>query len=915
MSGNHVISLFFNIKCLVFLAKYSVIKQIYTLNGTLFKAYDLFIVKYLLLSEDSTFSLDFLLEILPKKEELSYKFLCELLCILICEDLSTINLLQQVHSLAKSALITHDFFKNKLSFLIIQLIYVNPQFKFPKKKSLLLLKEEEMALCLEKVAIFNEKNCMYKLKPEFSQDFFEALSFEIDSQIFFDVLETRKSSSIDIFKGNVPGELREERARTYYKVLEKAGFADFVVNFFVKTTSLDERTCKLALKLVWLFFDMREILGNEQESLHCEEILGKLNKMMEKTEGLGEAKKVAEEIKEKALKWGKNKLKFEKKLSVEEKKESFQKKKQEMLDMKMKIMNEFAGKQKLFMQKQLAKTQSLEEKEHKKEESQRLCCVCLQETQEPLNFLCHIAKENINSLLYSEEKEPNFYIFTCGHFIHSSCQMKKTQFEQKKLDLLHILKFFNESFCPYCKSLTNILLPLNSNCQYANKFADETAFSTKLQGNFQEICEVLKNLQIKPIDPPQKTTQFFEDLKKANFFEEEFKNGGFSFINFLDEAIVSLFERVFTKNLTNFLENSLDFAKSLISLAKECLYDKELIDYYYDKLLISMTSLEKFFNLSEKLSDFPTNFLLLFIRICVRLFLLLENEQAAALLGVLVHRFINQLFILFTFALSCEENSLFSFSKVAEYLENKDLSQKILGFSSQYYFPILAILCSFFPLITQEKSASSLNRDHEIESSAIFKAFSQILSPSLATTKQLCGKFQGRASPELQKILLNRGFAVNWLEQVETSDEFSRMFSSKTCEICGFFPKKEGKNLFLCVICGVILCYGSCKKENRGNLTQHIEEKHVGKGIFVNILKGKMLVIYLPVMALDNINLFTSRFGKMYNEFSFDLENYRLDKGTVKKFVNAICNQRFPQEFFHQVMSEKYSFVPCWEEN
>lgn len=169
-----------------------------------------------------------------------------------------------------------------------------------------------------------------------------------------------------------------------------------------------------------------------------------------------------------------------------------------------------------------------------------------------------------------------------------------------------------------------------------------------------------------------------------------------------------------------------------------------------------------------------------------------------------------------------------------------------------------------------------------------------------------------------QIFFSSNNYNVSWIKSINTYDDFSKTFSSKTCEICKFYPRIEGIDLYLCVICSSVLCRGHCSKSmienNKGNLTMHAQEKHINMGIFLNISNGKLLVINFPIL-IETPNIFTSRLGKSFHEYIFDFKSYYLDKGMISKLFNAYFNQRFTQEFYNLVITEKYKIIriPNWD--
>ena len=101
---------------------------------------------------------------------------------------------------------------------------------------------------------------------------------------------------------------------------------------------------------------------------------------------------------------------------------------------------------------------------------------------------------------------------------------------------------------------------------------------------------------------------------------------------------------------------------------------------------------------------------------------------------------------------------------------------------------------------------------------------------------------------------------------------------------------------------------------NEGNLTVHARNSHAGNTVFINLLKGNLLLFNLP-RVVQTQSVFLSRFGKSFNEYAYDLKNYFLDKKIVGQLANAYFNKRFPQEFFHQSFTKNNNYFKShkWE--
>ena len=218
---------------------------------------------------------------------------------------------------------------------------------------------------------------------------------------------------------------------------------------------------------------------------------------------------------------------------------------------------------------------------------------------------------------------------------------------------------------------------------------------------------------------------------------------------------------------------------------------------------------------------------------------------------------------------------------------------------------------------------SFLNSDHDIENTKILKRFESLLAPDANYLKQFLDEIENCnvISQEnivcfKQNFLKSNRYEISWINSVTTYEDFAKMFMSKTCEVCLYYPRTPHSDLYLCLLCSKVFCNGICNEavaRETGNLTTHAKDVHEGCAVYLNLLKGGLLLFKIPNL-LHLSSVFLSKFGLKFNEYSFDLKNFYLDKTVIFRIANALFNRRYPQVFLDLTrVNPNHYLNPDWK--
>jgi len=559
-------------------------------------------------------------------------------------------------------------------------------------------------------------------------------------------------------------------------------------------------------------------------------------------------------------------------------------------------------------------------------------------------------KDNSQNLIgdsMKKSEDVSFYLHNCGHLIHKKCQAQLLKFQNHNISN-EIFTLNSEFLCPYCKSFSNVLVPIVEDCyNLQDNFNDLLEIKKKNAANLSELtkdldiffikCEkekIFKSFVLKEKNSEAFFKDFLDDLCIATCLEVDSKEEIAS-LKFLDEILINHFESIYVRNLTAYFMNSRQLGGSLITIMLYYMSNndnsKETQNKYKEKYLSDIKNLHNILNMKYFIGSIDHQVHLLLIKVLLRTFVLLsmDNKFRRETLQTIIKTFINQMFIITILALSEDTKISINFNKIQEFLYCPDLKSKVMGFLSPYYFLIIGILMTFYK--PNEKSQllieKFLNSDHDIENSGLFKEFEALLAPDPIYLNFLCTnsnyELQSISNENLlnfkQNFLTSNRYEITWLHSINTYEDFVRMFISRTCEICGYYPRKPRSDLYLCLLCSKILCNGICQndimsqEEEKGNLTIHTCKSHEGNSVFINILKGYLLLFKMPkLIKLGSV--FASKFGKEFNEYVFDFNNYFLDKALMMKITDAFFNRKYHQLFYHlNIMNQNNLLVPEWK--
>ena len=852
--------------------------SIYSISGTYFKSCDILSLKFLfLMNQNTTISVPAILAIIESKENLNdFRFISAVTGYLIFDDLSMINMINRTHSSNFQTVSETFFLKNKISFLLINIYHINPRFKFDVLKKIVKINEKELEKYLMDIADYNEKTKNYELK-EFFKDKFDLFILPQTSSFFAEFYD-RINSFADHYKefsvllGNIPEPLIKERTELLYEKLCTNGLMEAVCQLFTDELSdskLEKKgSLRLILKIISFLLDMsalkkhftffinwgpkliesaKKLLENQEvKEVHStlDFLLIKLQKINEKEKFEGDNQKNSKDLKSKQL----------------EKKE--------------KILAEFLLKQKKFMDKNFESEAVVHSQKEIGEKSKKvddlICSICLQSStkeSEPLSYTCFIGKDKIHDLFQSQNKNKSssvsFYLSSCGHLIHGKCYSENLKFQKEN----EMFVVNSEFLCPYCKSLSNLLVPLVKDTKDQNK--DKKAFfilkSQSLQhqslslmrdeifkslSNFEQKGE-FKTFQIKKEFESHFKT-FFDNLMIATCFEIESQDN-FACLRFLNEMLVSTFETIHMKNLTTYFLNSRVLGSNLLELFlyyMSCSENyKENWMKYKEMYTEDIKDFYKLFDTNNFIITNDANIHLILINILLKTFVIFSFDENLRfkILKNIIKTFLTQIFIVTTIALSEPSCFTLTFQKILEYFENPDLKTKVMGFLSPYYFIILGMLMTFYQLDEKRQVLveSFLNSDHDIENTKIFKRFESLLAPDANYLKQFLDEIENCnvISQEnivcfKQNFLKSNRYEISWINSVTTYEDFAKMFMSKTCEVCLYYPRTPKSDLYLCLLCSKVFCNGICNEVARatGNLTTHAKDVHEGCAVYLNLL-------------------------------------------------------------------------------
>ena len=202
-----------------------------------------------------------------KKEISALNFVFEVLIILLVDSISLLNTLNSTKSLKLAETNeSSNFLRNELEFIVASLHALDPTFSSKQIKQILTkFKKKEIDNCIEKIAIFNENNHSYELRPEYKNCFDLYLFSEHSStyQQMYEITKNRSKCEFSLILGNRDLKFYENPifAKIISKLL-KPEFLTFLFEIFA-SNQFEEvlekfEVSRKALKIFYVFLQTQE---------------------------------------------------------------------------------------------------------------------------------------------------------------------------------------------------------------------------------------------------------------------------------------------------------------------------------------------------------------------------------------------------------------------------------------------------------------------------------------------------------------------------------------------------------------------------------------------------------------------------------------------------------------------------------
>lgn len=129
---------------------------------------------------------------------------------------------------------------------------------------------------------------------------------------------------------------------------------------------------------------------------------------------------------------------------------------------------------------------------------------------------------------------------------------------------------------------------------------------------------------------------------------------------------------------------------------------------------------------------------------------------------------------------------------------------------------------------------------------------------------------------------------------------------NKKCDVCKDYPRIMKSDFYICMICELVLCNSYCSKANKGhgstgNLSKHLLDKHCGKGVFVNIMDAKIIIIDVPNVFLEDY-LYSDSLGQTMTKKSINWGDFFLNKKKLEKLRSLLVRREISQEIYDSVL-------------
>ncbi len=928
------------------------------------------------------------------------KFLCllfEILCLICVNESCLFNIF-------KGEEIKLNWMRNSIEFLISTAFITENCYDFNTVKSKLnkgIVNNKEIKLekfiCNvakldEKKKMFNkfsDKNCEFEpyiwfKSPKLFSEFYDFVKNKIEKN-------SPSSSSTSFFYDFVIGNRKKMGFYSFLeKILSKCDFIFSEILFIFERKSLNVELVKHSIKLCSIFFKIPleepESFSNivyafrENNLINAWDFYKSQKEFNDYINSFIYLEKMISELNKRKM-FLKNHLinKEEKNTDIQEsetiKKETAclleeQKKKKILIDEKIlkkkaKIQGEFLQMQKKFLVNNIDII-PIEDKKNEKIDS--MICLCCHISDGELNIknvlgvAAYICPDSLSNFYYGNIKKKSlllegeennsllqnnnfdFIITSCSHILHSQCQFLNSK--------LYGIQSQTEKLCPFCKSISNVLVPIIEPFLVINNIGNNS-FIYKEEKNIYNIEEMIfniKDLIIKENYEIDYCHKFFnkekfhiEDIDQVMkglfnsflFVVEQAKMDENMVLRVINDVLIYLAESIFTNGLNEFFQRNFYIMRNLFLVFRIKFWTfnncslKEFILNYKMKFLndfLEFINLDIIGKSQSFILGIENLYCNLLLKICV---IFLDNENILwEYLNFINRIFFNKLIYFYSFSFNEEEKEEENyFENLSEKWEKDEVFRlKLFGFLKPYLELSAGIFITFFNLINMKEEILSCKNNYEemdlffMKFGNHFKIHSQFQNffrnkSKLSNKKAL--NLQGQKL--LEDIKKNPCLKFEIIYLGENFKEMSDLYFYQKCEKCQNFPKNESSNLFLCLICGIVICSKNClqKKNNGeilGNLNKHVNEFHSQKTVFLNIIDGQILFIDNANILIYK-NLFYNNFGQKFNfNKADDWENYFIDKNIIQDINEFIRKRKIPHEI-HYKFDENPDFVMqnCFE--
>ncbi|CDW91208.1 zinc finger family protein [Stylonychia lemnae] len=499
----------------------------------------------------------------------------------------------------------------------------------------------------------------------------------------------------------------------------------------------------------------------------------------------------------------------------------------------------------------------------------------------------HFAKQSFNHLrvlqlnYLDSESYTGGTLIKCPHFAHLTClenYQKSQKFDQIMAEENEIVGInpLTTFQCPLCKSLANILFPIENLSNFQGGI-NELMENKKILKYYKNLIEQImrnqvsanKNLQIQDIFDPNKSLkaiqQFIEHrLALINLKGyQDFINGKLSGIQEYRTIlrVAKNIIRIQQQGAEQIAENNAFIAaldKNLEEIYKKLdsfkVFDEDITSYCQQALFYTFlqTNQEEFKNSIENL--------------IIRFLHLIKYQVAIKF----IHQ--NQ----FESVKNAEE----IIQWLQEVLQTTENQQNYLDFEAQSLAPYQNQITAFLQMVDINQSISHLNKGIPLISESHRKNDQFAEANYNLFFEYINSKQQSKISliPQIQ-LLMTKEYQFNFIYLPEEFQQMILKFYKQMCRWCKTTPKQS----VICLLCGELLCFvqDCCmdidnKKDDEGELTFHARQCEGGQGIFLDNQTGVIFLIEKKRNS-EKSSIYLNKFGEHYSTKMKKYDQFKLN--------------------------------------